>query len=210
MADTIKEQLLAVERTLDRELSKHPIFLRLERSTGVKKTHAVGLFLAAVLFLFALRIASNIILALVAFLYPAMMTVTAIERHDKSEDTHWLAYWLVLAGWSTIESLTGELLVSIIPLYAVVKLAICVWLFMPQTRGATMVYERVVRPVVLTVRDHPSVQEAVGKVHKGASEASKAANRVADDIRSSTKEAVREAAKEASKIESSIKSKKEE
>lgn len=195
MAETVKEQLVAAERTLDRELSKHPVFLRLERATGQKKTTLVGLAVASIVTFFLLRMAADILLAVVAFAYPAIMTVTAIEKHDKAEDTHWLSYWLVLAFWSMMESLTGGLFSNMIPMYSVVKLAICVWLFLPQTRGATTVYEKVVRPLALTARDHPTVKDAMSRFQRGAEEASKVAGKSAKEIKESANEALKTAEK---------------
>jgi receptor expression-enhancing protein 5/6 len=199
MAETIKEQFCAAERTLDRELSKHPIFLRLERSTGIKKTHQIGLAVGLVAFLLALRVAGDLLLAVVAFAYPAIMTVSAIERNDKSEDTHWLSYWLVLAFWSTLESLTGGVLPGIVPWYSTVKLAGCIWLFMPQTRGATIVYGAVVRPLALMVRDHPSMKDVMGKMQQNAAEAGQKIGKATENAKTMAREAAREVTKEFTK-----------
>ncbi|PJF19646.1 Protein YOP1 [Paramicrosporidium saccamoebae] len=199
MAETITEHFWAAERTLDRELSKHSIFLRLERTTGIKKTHLIGLAVGLVAFLLALRVASDLLLAVVAFAYPAIMTVSAIERNDKSEDTHWLSYWLVLAFWSTLESLTGGLLPGLVPWYSTVKLIGCIWLFMPQTRGATTVYGAVVRPLALMARDHPTMKDVMGKVQRNAAEAGHKIGKATEDAKAMAREAAREVTKEFSR-----------
>jgi hypothetical protein len=181
MAQTVNSQLSCMDERLDRELSKHAVFLQAERRTGIRKTRLVYLTVAGLVGFFVLKWAADVVLALVAFVYPAVKTVTAIERGDKKEDAHWLVYWVVLAFWSTVESLTGELFPAIIPMYAVIKLAICIWLFSPQTRGATVVYERALRPVVLAVRDHPVTKDAVERVRKSTESFAADATKVAKE-----------------------------
>ena len=181
MAQTVNNQLSCMDEKLDHELSKHAVFLQAERRTGIRKTRLVYLAVAGIAGFFVLKWAADVVLALVAFVYPAVKTVTAIERGDKKEDAHWLAYWLVLAFWSTVESLTGGLFPAIIPMYTVIKLAICAWLFLPKTRGATVVYENALRPVVLTIRDHPVTQNAVERVRQSSESFAVDAKKVAKE-----------------------------
>src|SRR5689334_14142091 len=124
MPQTVVDQFLSLERTADRELSKYPVFLQIERQTGLRKTTIVGLALASIFSILLIWTASNLFLVLTVICYPTLMTVAAMEAHDKAEDTQWLAYWLMVAVWTGIESITGNALGHIIPFYPILKLAI--------------------------------------------------------------------------------------
>ncbi len=187
MSKQLIDQYNALERSLDRELSKHPAILQLERRTGVRKTMLVLLTLLGIVGVLALRLAEGPFLVLLAFLYPAMGTAAAIEGSDKKEDTRWLAYWMVIMSWTTAERLGLSILAGIIPFYGLLKAAACIWLMIPQTKGSVLVYERAVRPVVLAVRDNPQIKELLGALQKQASEASKAASKVTNEAKTAVK-----------------------
>jgi len=56
----------------------------------------------------------------VGFLYPAYMSIHAIESHKKDDDTKWLTYWVVFALFSVIEYF-ADLIVGWFPLYWLIK-----------------------------------------------------------------------------------------
>lgn len=178
-ANNITEQLDAAERTLDRELSKYSIFLQAERKSGIKKTHlVVGAGFAVLSFIF-LQLLPTLTLTLIATVYPALMTVAAIEHHNKQEDTRWLTYWLVLGAMAFIHLITGGALERVVPLFNVIKAAFLVWLFLPSTRGATLIYEHAFRPLV----KQPGVKEALGKLQKGLDANVKSAEKIVQDAK---------------------------
>ena len=205
MANTASDQIASINRSLDRELSKHAFFLQAERRTGVRKTHLVYLAVAIVLGYFVLRWAADVALALVAFAYPALMTVKAIEGSDKREHTHWMAYWLCLSFWSTVESLTGGLFPAIVPMYTVLKLAACLWLFLPRTRGATVLYEHAIHPIAQTLLNHPVVQDAAEQLRKSSEHFASSMNKTADDVSQTAKRFAEETSKRAERAEESAK-----
>lgn len=184
MAQSIVDKLFALEKSADRELSKHSVFLQLERSTGLKKTSLVALGTASILFILAFRCAAHSIVALVSFVYPAVMTVMVIEQHNKADDANWMAYWLTLGLLTTIESITGRALYSIIPFYLLIKLAFCVWLFLPRTSGAKLLYEKTIRPMAYALKDNAVAKDLVAKMQKSALEFGKVAAKKVSEAKS--------------------------
>jgi receptor expression-enhancing protein 5/6 len=187
------EHIAQIEKSLDKELGKHSVFLQLERSTGIKKTRIVAGAVAALLVFILLKFIADIAIAIVIFAYPAAMTVSAIESTSKVDDIHWLVYWMVVTLVGTVEKLTFGLMQDIIPFYPIVKLAFCVWLFLPQTRGATVVYQRVIHPIVAAYKDTPFFKSCIA----GAAKAGDAAMRGAASGRAAVQDAARDAAKKA-------------
>ena len=196
---SLMDQYRSLEHSLDRELGKFPIILKAEHRLGMKKTNIVFSLIGLVFLYIALQFTPSIVLALTAFVYPATMTIKAIEDGDRKNDIRWLSYWLVVAFACVLKLLIGDVF-SFIPGYTLLKFAGCVYLFLPSTNGASVVYEHAIRPVALLIRDHPTVQQL-------CKETNKTALRVEKEARSKAKEAATNFKDASSKIASEVESK---
>lgn len=98
----------------------------------------------------------------VGFLYPAYMSIHAIESHKKDDDTKWLTYWVVFALFSVIEYF-ADLIVGWFPLYWLIKCVFMVWLMIPTDfNGSLTLYNKLVRPYFL--KHHGVIDDALDKV----------------------------------------------
>lgn len=79
-------------------------------------------------------------------LFPAYGSFTAIESSGTEDDTQWLVYWLLYSLLQGFEKFAWPVL-QWIPLYGEVRVAVLIWLVLPQTKGATWMYEAVVGPL---------------------------------------------------------------
>jgi len=52
----------------------------------------------------------------IGFLYPAYASIRAIESPGGNDDTEWLMYWVVFAGFSVVEFFS-DILLDWIPVY---------------------------------------------------------------------------------------------
>ncbi|NXG17973.1 REEP4 protein, partial [Grallaria varia] len=59
----------------------------------------------------------------------------------------WMMYWIVFALFMATETFT-DLLISWFPFYYEVKMAFVLWLLSPYTRGASLLYRRLVHPTL--------------------------------------------------------------
>lgn len=199
MAHTAIDKYQSLERTLDRELSKYPSMLQLERRAGIKKTNIVLLAAGALLLLLLTTWMPAVTLALVAYVYPALATISALEGGDRQATAGCLTYWLVLGGALCVRTMTGDLLARVLPFWNLVRLVALFWLFLPQTAGAMAVYERAIRPVVLAMRDHPTVKEASRQLGRNLGKAT-------GEAKGAAKEAVRGAAQRVESTAQEVKS----
>lgn len=102
----------------------------------------------------------------IGFLYPAYISVKAIESADKSDDTQWLTYWVVFALFNVFEFASDEI-VGWFPVYWLAKCGLMMYLYMPFTQGAQKLYVRFIRPFVL--RHQETIDKRVlGALQKGA------------------------------------------
>ncbi|GKY94679.1 hypothetical protein MPSEU_000433300 [Mayamaea pseudoterrestris] len=137
---------------VDAFLAKHPKYtlydqlVQLEIKTGQPKAL---FFIAGVLALFGslvLVAGGKLIVDLAGFVYPAYMSFKSLEaQHDETE---WLTYWVVFSSFSILESFLSPL-VNLVPFYLWIKVAFIIFMYHPSTKGALMIYQQALRPLLL-------------------------------------------------------------
>jgi len=132
---------------LTKDFEKCAPVIAIANKTGLKPGHIVGAGFIVGLLLILTGIASDFITAVMGFLYPAYMSFKALETPDPGDDVQWLTYWVVFILVSFLDALFGSIL-SFIPLYNVLKLVFYIYLFYPKSRGATVIYENFLKPLL--------------------------------------------------------------
>jgi len=136
------------------ELEKVKFLKDLSVQTKIKPAY-FGLGAIAIAVLFAIiGYGSTLLFFLVGFLYPAYMSYKAIETKTSDEDDkQWLTYWVVFSFIHVFDPLLNIVL-SIIPFTVIIKLAFNIWLLHPKTRGALLIYNRVIRNLLKKYEGH--------------------------------------------------------
>ncbi|KRX80203.1 Receptor expression-enhancing protein 5, partial [Trichinella sp. T6] len=136
-----------------RENNKFNAFLAtLESKTGVDRFYiAIGMFLLFCIYLIFGYLA-QLLCNLAGFAYPAYASFFAVQSPDKKDDTHWLTYWVVFGFFNVIEFASGFLL-SWFPIYYLAKFLLLLYLYIPATRGAEKLYEKVVIPTMARLNE---------------------------------------------------------
>lgn len=157
---------------LDKELTKYPILNNLEQRTQVPKTFLVmgSVGLATILiFINALAAPTS---NLVGWLLPAYLSFKAIETTGHEDDIQWLTYWVVFGFFNFLESFALRMVLYYFPFYYAFKTLFVLWLQLPATKGARILYLNVLRPVMANTKKQ-------AKGHYAPAETA-----TADDIRS--------------------------
>ena len=92
------------------------------------------------------------ITCLVGILLPTFFSIKAIESKEEDDDKLWLTYWTIYAVFSFLDLFVGWIL-KIIPFYFIIKLVFLVWCFMPNTKGAIIVYDKIIKPFFLKAKN---------------------------------------------------------
>ena len=122
----------------------------LEKKTGYQKEYIFGAVVSVLSTILFMAGGFKLISDLAAFLYPAYMSVKAIDSTDPLDDVQWLTYWVVFGAFSIMESVAPmSWLIMWIPFYHVLKIFFFLWLSHPKFMGAGLVYKQVVKPFVL-------------------------------------------------------------
>ncbi|CAG8519668.1 18679_t:CDS:1 [Acaulospora morrowiae] len=90
---------------------------------------------------------------LLGVVYPAYRSIKAIESQN-SDDTdatveqrQWLTYWVVY-GWLQVADYWSSWLLRVIPGYNFFKLIFLYWAQNDNSRGATIIFERILKPLL--------------------------------------------------------------
>ncbi|PWO00202.1 protein YOP1 [Tilletiopsis washingtonensis] len=131
---------------IDKELSKYPQLVKLEQTTNIPKAYgAIGAFSLFTILVF-FNIFAGFLTNLIGFVLPAYFSMRALETPQPQDDVQWLTYWVVFGAFNFAESFV-DLILYVFPFYYTFKTLAIVWLMLPQTQGAKIVYHRALRPL---------------------------------------------------------------
>jgi len=130
---------------IDRELSKYPVLNNLEKQTSVPKVYAFLGLLATYFFFIFFNIGGQLLTNFAGFVIPGYYSLEALFSVGKADDTQWLTYWVVFAFLTVFESAVNA--VYWFPFYYTFKFVLTLWLALPQTGGAQIVFRSFVQPV---------------------------------------------------------------
>ncbi|GFZ47478.1 Protein YOP1 [Saitozyma sp. JCM 24511] len=150
---------------LDAELNRYPMLRDLEAKTKVPKAYGVLALGASsvVLIFFNMFGLAQPVSNLIGWVLPAYLSVQAIESPGTDDDKQWLTYWTVFGGMNLLESIAVRPILYWVPMYFVFKTVLIIWLMLPATRGAEVVYHNVVRPLVGQAKARPAATNPFNK-----------------------------------------------
>jgi len=131
-------------------LEKYPSLAKLEELTKRKREEVVGgillgLFLLLLLGVF-IKPLGIFMTRLFGFAYPAYKSFKAIESSEKGDDTQWLTYWMIFAVFSLAEETVMKPVEAYAPFFFAWKIVFLLWCYLPQTKGADLLYTEFVGP----------------------------------------------------------------
>jgi len=130
---------------IDKELSRYPALNNLEKQTNVPKVYAFLGLVGTYFFLIFFNIGGQLLTNLAGFVIPGYYSLEALFSVGKADDTQWLTYWVVFAFLTVFESAVNA--VYWFPFYYTFKFIITLWLALPITGGAQIVFRSFIQPV---------------------------------------------------------------
>lgn len=131
------------ELTFGKKLSAHLALIK--EKTGIPGPIIVGLLAMCILFV-CFSFYDVIIVTLVGTVFPIYWSVKAIESPETDDDKQWLTYWVVYSFWRLLDMYSGIIL-QYIPHYFIIKIVLLIWMMMPNTQGAAIIYNKVITKV---------------------------------------------------------------
>ena len=113
--------------------------------TGQDRTLVRNGLFGLVILIFVFGFGASVVANAVGVFFPAFQSFKALESGGTVDDKKWLTYWIVFSTFSIIDHFAG-LILSWVPFYFIFKLVFLIYLFLPATDGATMIYEKYLLP----------------------------------------------------------------
>jgi len=130
---------------IDKELSKYPALNNLEKQISVPKVYAFLGVISTYFFLIFFNIGGQFFTNIAGFIIPGYYSLEALFTSGKSDDSQWLTYWVVFAFLTVFESAVSA--VYWFPFYYTFKFIFLLWLALPVTGGAQIVFRSFIQPV---------------------------------------------------------------
>ena len=139
----------------------------IKKKTGQDPKIILGIFAVALFFTF-MGWFQTYITCIVGIVLPTYWSIKAIETKEPDDDKQWLTYWSVYAVF-TFFDLFSYWILKIIPFYFIIKLLFLVWCFMPNTQGAIIIYDKIIKKYFIKYEN--KLDSLVDKVLKKGKEA---------------------------------------
>ncbi|KAI6784551.1 Protein YOP1 [Emericellopsis cladophorae] len=98
-----------------------------------------------------------------SFLFPIFASYKALKTSDPAQLTPWLMYWVVFSVALLVESWLLPVL-SWVPFYGYARLLFLLYLILPQTQGARIIYEEHVHPFLQD--NEASIDDFIASAHE--------------------------------------------
>ena len=138
----------------------------IEKKTGQNPKIILGTLAASLIFVI-IGYLEKYITCIVGIVLPTYWSIKAIESNEGDDDKQWLTYWAVYAVFDFLDLFAGFIL-KIIPFYYILKLIFLIWCFMPNTQGALMVYNHIIKKFFIKYENN--LDQLVNKVMKRSQE----------------------------------------
>ncbi|KAL3943992.1 MAG: hypothetical protein SGBAC_001945 [Bacillariaceae sp.] len=89
----------------------------------------------------------KLMIDILGLLYPAFMTLQYDPVAAPEDAVQWMTYWLVYSSLSMVEGLF-PMVFNYIPYYFSAKMGIMIWLCHPDTMGAKVIFNQLLRPMI--------------------------------------------------------------
>jgi receptor expression-enhancing protein 1/2/3/4 len=101
--------------------------------------------------------------SIASFLFPIFASYKALKSSDPAQLTPWLMYWVVFSCAILVESWFSWILFWI-PFYGYVRLMFFLYLILPQTQGARVLYEERLHP--LLEQNETQIDDFIARSHE--------------------------------------------
>ncbi|CCD22294.1 Yop1p NDAI_0A01360 [Naumovozyma dairenensis CBS 421] len=135
-------------KKLDTKLSGNNALGQLEKTLRLPKSYiVVGASFAYLLLIFVnVGGIGEILSNFIGFIIPTYLSLIALRTPEKKDDEQLLTYWIIFGFLNVIEFWSGAI-IYLIPFYWFLKTIFLIYISLPVTGGATLIYKTFIQPI---------------------------------------------------------------
>ena len=158
---------------IEEDLLDIPIVKTVSEKFNIRPIFIAGGVLVLSCILILLGYFEKLLTDAIGILYPAYKSLKSLATKKTDDDKQWLTYWAVFALFAILDDFINFAYSSLF------KLVFLVWLFSPTTRGASIIYKKVLKQLMAKYGDRIDAQ--LDKVKGGASKLTESAKDFVSD-----------------------------
>ncbi|GMM55480.1 Yop1 protein [Maudiozyma humilis] len=134
-------------KQFDQQFAQNQFLGNLETKTKIPRSYLISSFTFVYLLLTFLNIGGigQMLSNLAGFALPTYFSIRAIKTTTKDDDMKLLSYWIVFGFLNVIEFWSGAI-IYLIPFYWFLKVIFLVYIAIPTTGGAFMIWSKIIEP----------------------------------------------------------------
>ncbi|SMN18224.1 similar to Saccharomyces cerevisiae YPR028W YOP1 Membrane protein that interacts with Yip1p to mediate membrane traffic [Maudiozyma saulgeensis] len=134
-------------KQFDQQFAQNAFLGNLESKTKIPRSYLISAFTFVYLLLTFLNIGGigQILSNFAGFVLPTYFSIQAIKTTTKDDDMKLLSYWIIFGFLNVIEFWSGAI-IYLIPFYWFLKVIFLVYIAIPSTGGAFMIWTKVIEP----------------------------------------------------------------
>ena len=117
-----------------------------------------------ILILLIIGLANELLIGSLGIFYPGYMSLKSLQNENERDNKMWLTYWIIFSIF-TIFDILFKYILFFLPIYFVLKGIFFIWLFHPRSKGASLVYDSAIRPLIKKYQN--SLNENINKIVNG-------------------------------------------
>ncbi|KAJ3285263.1 ER membrane protein DP1/Yop1, partial [Borealophlyctis nickersoniae] len=148
-ADDISKSVKGLLTQTDKFLGRVDPLVHLEKELNVHKVYLSAVTTAAIVIICLVlnNVHGGLLTDLCGYLYPSYMSLKAVGSDKREVQALWLGYWSIFGFFNIIEYFM-DVVLKMLPFYFTFKLIAIMWLVSPQTQGAALVYDILLKHLI--------------------------------------------------------------
>lgn len=171
----LKRHLSDFLEKLNKALYQPPLkigFDLLESRLKIGRKYLAGGLVVFTLWL-ALGLLAPLVVNIIAFAYPSVQSIRALEQQDAQMAQKWLTYWIVY-GLLSVSEFFIDVFLSWFPTYFLAKMIFLIWCMAPiELNGSDVIYNCAILPLFMQHKD--KIEKLNENIHDLGIEANKIA-----------------------------------
>ena len=122
---------------------------KIEEKTNLKRK-SIYIFLLIALFFLLIGYYECIFVYIITGYYPVKWTIEDYKFHDEKFNRRWGTYWIIFSIFFILDFYRDEVL-TIVPLYFIIRTIILLILYLPNFDGAVCLYDGVLKEIIALI-----------------------------------------------------------